>query len=92
MIDVVSSNYMKVFCVYDAAVGAYMQPFFMRSKGEAVRGFTEICNDSNSQFFKHPHDFVLYEIGDFDDQTGRILPKEPKSIGHAFEFVREKEI
>ena len=80
---------LKVFCVHDSAVGAYLQPFFMRSKGEAVRGFTEVCNDSESQFNKSPRDYVLYEIGDFDDQTGRILPQEPKAIGHAFEFIKD---
>lgn len=58
---------LKMFCIYDAKVEAYMTPFFMRSKGEAIRGFTELVNDGKSNFAKYPADFTLFELGDWND-------------------------
>jgi len=56
-----------VCSVYDAAVKAFMQPFFCRSKGEAVRSFADACQDDKSNFYKHASDFTLHHLGYFDD-------------------------
>ena len=80
---------LKIFTVYDSKVGAYLQPFFMRSKGEAIRGFSEIVNDGKSAFSNHPADYTLFELGDFFDDTGVIVPhKSPISLGVGIEFVK----
>lgn len=63
----------KIFSVYDKKVGAFMTPFFSRSKGEAVRSFTDACSDGQHQFVKHPEDYVLMALGEYDDQTGSII-------------------
>lgn len=79
----------KMFSVYDSKVGAYLQPFFMRSKGEALRGFQELANDPNTQFAKYPSDFTLFEIADFEERTGKITPHKAKiSLGLALNFVK----
>lgn len=62
----------KVFAIRDAAVGEFMQPFFARSKGEAVRTFTDAVNDVKSPFFAHARDFGLYGIGEYDTTSGVI--------------------
>lgn len=80
---------MKVFTVYDVAVGNYLQPFFMRSKGEAIRAFTELVNDKTHAFSKHASDYVLFEIGSFDLITGLITShSSPLSLGVATEFLK----
>ncbi|QGH72845.1 MAG: DNA binding protein [Microviridae sp. ctjyu33] len=80
---------LKVFTVYDSKVEAFLPPFFMKSKGEAVRGFTEVCNDSKSNFFKYPEDYTLFEVGSFDDATGKFdLHKTLVSIGLGVEFKK----
>lgn len=72
---------LKVFTVRDSKVEAYLQPFFMRSYGEAERAFRTVMNNPEHQMSKHPEDFSLYEIGDYDDNTGIIEPlMEPKHI------------
>ncbi|WNK13529.1 MAG: nonstructural protein [Microvirus sp.] len=63
-----------IFTVYDNAVKAYLQPFFCRSKGEAVRSFTDACNDEKSQFNKYAADYVLFFLGEFDDAEGLFYP------------------
>ena len=63
---------MKVFTVYDLKSESYMPPFCVRAKGEAIRGFADQANDKNSAIGAHPSDYVLYELGDYDDRTAKF--------------------
>lgn len=78
---------LKMFTVYDDAAAAYLQPFFFATNAQAIRAFTELANDANHQFCKYAHQYVLFEVGSFDQQTGHmeVLPT-PYSIGKAIEF------
>jgi len=58
--------------VYDRAVGAYMQPMVVRSKGEAMRSFIAGCR-SDDNLKMSPSDYVLYQVGYFDDQTCEVV-------------------
>lgn len=83
----------KVFTTFDSKVGAYLQPFVMRSRGEAMRAFESICNDGKSQFSLHPADFTLFEIGEYDEYTGQLEPHEAKiSCGLALDFIKGDKI
>lgn len=82
----------KVFAVYDSKVEAYMNPFCMRSKGEAIRAFTSTVNSGESAISKYPEDFTLFEIGEYDEMTGVLTPHETRiNLGVAIEFVRGRE-
>ena len=63
----------KVYAVYDDKVGAYMQPFSMESRGQAVRAFSDSVNDPKSIWYRHPGDFQLYELGEFDEKSGEFV-------------------
>lgn len=79
----------KVFAVYDSKVEAYLNPFIMQSKGQALRAFADTVNDSATQFNKHPGDFTLFEIGSYDDQNGQYVMLPAKlSLGCALEFLK----
>lgn len=60
----------RVFAVYDYKSEAYMQPFSMETTGQAIRAFSDSVNDPKSVWHRHPKDFVLYELGSFDDRQG----------------------
>lgn len=72
----------KIFAVKDNAVQAFGQPFFVRSQGEAIRSFQDETNstDNNSAIARHPEDYDLYYIGDFDDQTGTLNAEQPTLV------------
>lgn len=82
---------MKVFAVYDSKAEAYLAPFFMPSKGAVIRSFTDLVNDSSHIFGKHPEDYILFELGEWDEFTAKftLLPA-PFSIGVGTEFLRSK--
>jgi hypothetical protein len=79
----------KIYSIYDCKVEAYLQPFFLKSKGEAIRGFTELSNDDKTNIAKYPEDFTLFELGSYDDANAKFtLHSTPISIGKAIEFKR----
>lgn len=78
----------KVFCVYDSKAEAYMSPFFMHSRGQALRAFGDTAQDSESQIGKHPEDFTLFELGEYDDDSASFhLLSTPHSLGVAIELI-----
>lgn len=68
---------LKAYAIYDNKGLIYHAPFFMVSKGQAVRALTDLVNDATTSIAKHPGDYVLYEIGQYDDQIGAMQPVAP---------------
>ncbi|QCQ84653.1 nonstructural protein [Blackfly microvirus SF02] len=58
---------LEMFAVFDSKAAAFLPPFFMANGAVAVRSFQEVCNDPNTQFYKHPEDYTLYSLGFFED-------------------------
>lgn len=74
---------LKMFAVLDAKAGFFGQPFFDQSQGGAVRNFADAVNDGsnpNNMWNKHPEDFSLFYLGDFDNSNGQMTPVLPQSI------------
>lgn len=82
---------LKIFSVYDTKAEFYHPPFFFRTNGEALRVWMDLANDRSNQIGQYPQDFVLFEIGTFDPQTGSVEPCDPANISHgtAIEFQKQ---
>jgi hypothetical protein len=76
----------KVFSVYDVKAGFYGQPFFSPNKETALRSFGDACKDEKSMVHKHPSDFVLFEVGEFDDIIGEVSSFKPVNLGSGISF------
>ncbi|QGH72128.1 MAG: DNA binding protein [Microviridae sp. ctjWc39] len=80
---------LKVFTIYDSKAEAYLQPFFLKNKGEAIRALTDIVAKPDHNFCKYPEDFTLFELGVFDDSTSRFeLYDTPHSVCVLIELKR----
>lgn len=80
----------KVFTVYDSKAEIYMPTFLFGNRGEAIRAFADTVNDVTTQLGKHPEDFTLFEVGEYDNSTGKYSQKDAhKSLGCAVEFLKE---
>jgi len=78
----------KMFSVFDVKATAYGTPFFMPTIGMAIRAFTDVAADPQTQINKHPEDYVLYELGEFDDCDGSVAMNiPPKSFGAASNYA-----
>lgn len=80
---------MKVFSARDMKAEAFLQPFFMPTQGSAIRAFGDACEKQDSPFFQHPNDYVLYEIGSYDDSDAMLVALNPvKMLVSAADFKK----
>lgn len=81
------------FSVLDIKAGAFITPFFMQNQMMAVRLFKDCANDPAHMFCRHPDDYALYQVCEFDDASGAITPQEPlEYVGVAKQFKQQQEI
>lgn len=81
---------MKIFGIYDSKAEAFLNPFFMKSKGEAIRAVSSLVADANHNFCKYAADFTLFELGEFEDNSGNITIHDAKiNLGCLLEFKKD---
>lgn len=79
---------LQLIAVKDTAAQAFMQPTFVHAVGIAVREFGDIVNNAEHPFSKHPGDYELYTLGEFDDSDGSFaLPKAPQLLSRGADLV-----
>lgn len=67
---------LQIYSVRDNAIQAYLPPFYARARGEAIRMVQGIMQDPNTNFNRHPEQFALYLLGEFDDASGNLIAVE----------------
>jgi len=74
-----------VVCVKDRAAEVFNRPFFVPHRNVAIRDFTDEVNRSaaDNQLNKHPDDFDLYLLGEFNDNTGEFVMNTPQVLVRA---------
>lgn len=83
----------KIFAIYDSKAEAYLTPFFMRSKGEAIRGLTACVDDPQHNFSKYAEDFTLFELGEWSEVNCKFdLHSTPLSVCVLLELKRGADI
>ena len=63
---------MLLYSVYDVKAKMFLPPFAVRAPGEATRLMTDIVNDPSSVFAKHPEDYSVSFVGQWDDADGML--------------------
>lgn len=62
----------KLYAVYDTKASYYMTPWPCRNIGIARREFASACLKRDSALGQFPADYVLYEIGVYNDNDATI--------------------
>jgi hypothetical protein len=79
----------KIYSLYDEKAEAFGTPFCALNEGVSKRMFDRLLRDADSMVSQYPDDYVLYEIGAFDDQKGYIDGYDkPKRIGKGYPIDR----
>lgn len=78
----------KMFSVHDRKAGAFLPPFMFHARGMAERVFSDCVNNREHAFGKHPEDYTLFLIGEYDDLTGELIKESaPVSLGNGVTFL-----
>lgn len=69
---------LTVVAIYDLAADAYMRPWFAQTPALAMRAFMDEAKRAaeDNPLYKHPDDHALYELGTWDDSTGKFTQLE----------------
>ncbi len=82
----------KICTIFDGKAEAYTQPMFFQSTGQAVRSFSDAVNDGESNFSRHPEDYTLFCLGEWDERSGKImLDTAPIALAQAIHLIHVKE-
>ncbi len=82
---------LNAFTVYDSKAEAYLPPFFTTTPALAMRSFAAAANSEGHDFQNYAADYNLFQIGTFDDSTGRLDYLEHYSnLGSALSFIEQK--
>ena len=79
-----------VVCVKDRAAEVFNRPFFVPHRNVAIRDFTDEVNRvaADNQLNKHPDDFDLYLLGEFNDNTGEFSISTPQVLVRAKDVLQ----
>ena len=81
----------KIYAIKDQAIEAFSQPFFVQAQGQAVRMFMDETKNEQSQINRHPADFELWYIGEFDEQTGTVTAApNVERVARATDFINKE--
>lgn len=83
-----------IVAVQDRALAAFNRPFFVPTRGAAIRAFSDEINKTDSPMHAHPDDFDLYELGNWDDETGKFdnsTPPQQIAIGKNLIVIAQRQ-
>lgn len=78
----------KLFVLKDSKSNSYGMPITSISKGTILRDIQDELQKGQAIFAKHPQDFTLFEIGEYDVDNGVVQMHEVKEcVGLVSDFL-----
>lgn len=68
----------KIYTIYDSKAEVYLQPFYEKTDGSAIRAIQDNMKQDDSMLQVHKSDLTLFCIGEYDDNDGTIVGKTVK--------------
>lgn len=61
----------NIYAIKDTKLGAFTNIFIAENNAIALRQFGDVANNQNTAINKHPDDYELWNVGTWDDETGK---------------------
>jgi len=73
---------LKIYAIRDRQTDQYGNPMFLIQHGQAVRSFSDEVNrkEDTNGLYRHPEDFDLYYLGEYDSSEGEFETRKPEMI------------
>lgn len=79
----------KILCVLrDDVAQSFGLPVCFDSPDVAVRSFCDLLRDTDTLYGKHPGDFSLYKIADFDPVSACVTPCDHDVLFRGLDFSK----
>ena len=81
----------QIISVYDSKTKVFGQPQYFINIPTALRSWGDTVNNPQDTTYKHPEDFTLFHLGEYDDENGTFTNlTTPQSLGSALQYRQEK--
>lgn len=70
----------NVYAVFDTKANAFLAPAMMQTDEQAIRQFASATVDDNHAFTIFPDDYILYNVGTWNDEDARYTNAEPPHV------------
>ena len=67
----------KVCAIFDKKTGTFDKPVLTLHLGDILRDWEALLKDKNSKQGMYPSDFSLFQIGEYNEETGSLIPITP---------------
>lgn len=68
---------LRVYSVFDRKALSYANPFYAVNDASAVRIVSDAAGDDQTSLSRHPNDYVVYCIGEYNTDKGELVPYSP---------------
>jgi len=78
----------SLFSIQDVKVSVFYPPVVLLNENDARRMLHDVVSNPETIISKHPDDFRLFKVGEFDDNSGVLSSlAQPVFIANAIDFV-----
>ncbi len=81
----------QLYAVFDMASGTYEKPFFSTTDDLVRREFENVATAKDTPIGKHPKDYSLWRLGNFDDNTGTVKDEANECLCTALEIMSQSQ-
>ncbi len=81
----------QLYAVFDMASGTYEKPFFSTADDLVRREFQNVATAADTPIGKHPKDYSLWRLGNFDDNTGLLKNETNECLCTALEIISQSQ-
>lgn len=83
---------LNIYCQFDRVSGIYSDIFPSVNDDVAIRSYRQMLSSPQQNVFNSfALDKEIYVISQFDDQSGAIIPCQPRLLCRASDFMRSDE-
>jgi len=81
----------QLYAIFDMASGIYEKPFFSTADDLVRREFLNVATSAETPISKHPKDYSLWRLGNFDDNTGLVQNETNECLCTALEIISQSQ-
>lgn len=81
----------KCYAVLDAKIADFHLAIFDIKDEGAIRQFADAVNDKQTKWNRHPEDYSLWYVGEFDTSKGSLKGDVPQNLVNAVAIMSLKE-
>ncbi|AXL14633.1 nonstructural protein [Microviridae sp.] len=77
-----------IYTIYDRKSAIYQFPYQFHNDDVALRACQDLINKGNHSIADHPADYIMFKLGEYDDNEGVFLQLTTKEIICEFHHLK----